>query len=129
MSSRAASSGGLAAEMSAVTPVFLLPGQLSAAAGELGTAFAGSLTLGAGQFCTNPGIVIGVDGPDLDAFTGAARDAVAGAAPAPMLTGRIAAAYADGVAALTSHGSTAVVAPRVDRPHARPFANGPPVVV
>ena len=48
------------AEMSAVNPVFLLPGRLSEAAAELGTGFSGSLTLGAGQFCTNPGIVVGV---------------------------------------------------------------------
>jgi alpha-ketoglutaric semialdehyde dehydrogenase len=96
--------------MSAVNPVFLLPGRLSAAAADLGTAFVGSLTLGAGQFCTNPGIIIGVDGPDLDRFTAAARDAVSGSSPAPMLTGRIAAAYADGVARLTAHSGTDVIA-------------------
>ena len=38
------------------------------AAAELGAAFVGSLTLGAGQFCTNPGLVLAVDGPDLDAL-------------------------------------------------------------
>jgi 2,5-dioxopentanoate dehydrogenase len=98
------------AEMSAVNPVFLLPGRLSEAAAELGAAFVGSLTLGAGQFCTNPGIVIGVDGPDLDRFTAAARDAVAATPPAPMLTGRIAASYADGVARLAGHPGTELVA-------------------
>ena len=96
--------------MSAVNPVFLLPGRLSEAAAELGAAFVGSLTLGAGQFCTNPGIVIGIDGPDLDRFTGAARDAVAASPPAPMLTGRIAASYADGVARLADHPGTEVIA-------------------
>jgi 2,5-dioxopentanoate dehydrogenase len=98
------------AEMSAVNPVFLLPGRLSEAAAELGAAFAGSLTLGAGQFCTNPGIVIGIDGPDLDRFTAAAREAVAATPPAPMLTGRIAASYADGVARLAAHPGTELVA-------------------
>ena len=98
------------AEMSAVNPVFLLPGRLSEAAAELGAAFVGSLTLGAGQFCTNPGIVIGIDGPDLDRFTAAARDAVAATPPAPMLTGRIAASYADGVARLAAHPGTELVA-------------------
>src|SRR6202046_165689 len=48
------------AEMSAVNPVFLLPGRLSEAAAELGAAFVGSLTLGAGPVWTNPGVVIGV---------------------------------------------------------------------
>jgi len=98
------------AEMSAVNPVFLLPGRLSEAAAELGAAFVGSMTLGAGQFCTNPGIVIGVDGPDLDRFTAAARDAVAASPAAPMLTGRIAAAYADGATRLADHPGTEVIA-------------------
>lgn len=98
------------AEMSSVNPVFLLPGRMAEAAEELGTAFAGSLTLGAGQFCTNPGIVVGLDGPDLDRFTGAARGAVAASGPAPMLTGRIAAGYRDGVARLAAHPGTEVVA-------------------
>ena len=97
------------AEMSAVNPVFLLPGRLTEAASELGAAFVGSLTLGAGQFCTNPGIVIGVDGPGLDHFISAAREAVAASSPAPMLTGRIAASYADGVARLAAHPSTEVI--------------------
>jgi 2,5-dioxopentanoate dehydrogenase len=98
------------AEMSAVNPVFLLPGRLAEAASDLGAAFVGSLTLGAGQFCTNPGIIIGIDGPDLDQFTAAARSAVAGSSPAPMLTSRIAASYADGVARLAAHAGTEVIA-------------------
>jgi alpha-ketoglutaric semialdehyde dehydrogenase len=98
------------AEMSAVNPVFLLPGRLAEAAPELGAAFVGSMTLGAGQFCTNPGIVIGLDGPDLDRFTAAARAAVAASAPAPMLTSRIAATYADGVARLAAHPGAEVIA-------------------
>jgi alpha-ketoglutaric semialdehyde dehydrogenase len=98
------------AEMSAVNPVFLLPGRLAEAASDLGAAFAGSLTLGAGQFCTNPGIVIGLDGPDLDRFAAAARAAVAASSPAPMLTSRIAASYADGVARLAAHPGTEVLA-------------------
>ena len=98
------------AEMSAVNPVFLLPGRLSEAASDLGAAFVGSLTLGAGQFCTNPGIIIGLDGPDLDRFTAAARGAVAASSPAPMLTSRIAASYADGVARLAAHSGTEVIA-------------------
>jgi 2,5-dioxopentanoate dehydrogenase len=102
------------AEMSAVNPVFLLPGRMAEAAADLGQAFVGSLTLGAGQFCTNPGIVVGVDGPDLDRFTAAARDAVTASAPAPMLTGRIAASYADGVARLAAHPAIEVLARAAD---------------
>jgi alpha-ketoglutaric semialdehyde dehydrogenase len=102
------------AEMSAVNPVFLLPGRLAEAASDLGAAFVGSMTLGAGQFCTNPGIVIGLDGPDLDQFTAAARGAVAATSPAPMLTSRIAASYADGVARLAAHPGAEVIARPAD---------------
>ncbi len=88
------------AEMSSINPVFLLDGALSARAAELGKAFVGSLTMGSGQFCTNPGLVIAVDGPDLDAFIDVARDALAAAAATPMLTPAIAESYANGVSDL-----------------------------
>lgn len=88
------------AEMSAVNPVFLLGGALASRGAELGRAFVGSLTLGSGQFCTNPGLVIAVDGPELETFVVAARDAVAASAPTVMLTPGIAESFRDGVAAL-----------------------------
>jgi NADP-dependent aldehyde dehydrogenase len=56
--------------------------------------------MGSGQFCTNPGLVIAVDGPDLDTFIGAARDALAGTEPTAMLTPHIADTYRRGVQAL-----------------------------
>jgi 2,5-dioxopentanoate dehydrogenase len=56
------------AEMGSVNPVFLLPEKLKAAAAEIATQYAGSITLGVGQFCTNPGLIIGIDGPDLQQF-------------------------------------------------------------
>ena len=51
------------AEMSSINPVFLLDGALATRGADLGRAFVGSLTTGSGQFCTNPGLVIAVDGP------------------------------------------------------------------
>jgi len=89
------------AEMSSINPVFLLDGALSNRGDALGRAFVGSLTMGSGQFCTNPGLVIAVDGPGLDAFVAAAREALSDAPATPMLTPNIARSYADGVAALT----------------------------
>ncbi|UYG08581.1 aldehyde dehydrogenase (NADP(+)) [Halomonas sp. M4R1S46] len=85
------------AEMSSINPVFLLPAALESRAAELGEAFVGSLTLGAGQFCTNPGLVIGVKGEGLDAFVAAAGEAVTGAAAQTMLTPGIHDAYVQGV--------------------------------
>lgn len=90
------------AEMSSINPVFLLPAALEARAEALGAGFVASLTMGAGQFCTNPGLVLAIDGPGLDRFLTAAADAV-GVAPAQtMLTPGIHKAYESGVAKLAS---------------------------
>lgn len=83
------------AEMSSVNPVLLLPDALRRRGAQLGSAFVGSLTLGAGQFCTNPGLVFAVDGPGLDDFLTAAADAVGADGGAVMLTPRIAEHYAE----------------------------------
>jgi 2,5-dioxopentanoate dehydrogenase len=90
------------AEMSSINPVFLLPGALAARAEEIGRNFVASLTLGAGQFCTNPGLVLGVDGPDLELFLASAERALAGAGAATMLTPGIHKAYQSGVARLAA---------------------------
>ncbi len=89
------------AEMSSINPVFLLDGALASRGADLGRAFVNSLTLGSGQFCTNPGLVIAVDGQGLDTFIAAARDALAQSSAAPMLTPGIADAFATGVTRLT----------------------------
>ena len=88
------------AEMSSINPVFLLDGALSTRGAELGKAFIGSLTMGSGQFCTNPGLVIAVEGPGLNAFVDAAREAISAAPASPMLTPNIARNYASGVESL-----------------------------
>src|SRR5271165_4721204 len=72
------------AEMSSINPVFLLPAALASRGEAIGRGFAGSLTMGAGQFCTNPGLVFAADGPGLEGFLGAAREALAGCPAVPM---------------------------------------------
>jgi NADP-dependent aldehyde dehydrogenase len=74
------------AEMSATNPVLLLPNRLEEAAEQIGAAFVGSLTLGTGQFCTNPGLVLAIDGPACDRFLAAAGEAVQAWTPGVMLT-------------------------------------------
>ena len=91
------------AEMSSINPVFLLPRALATRAEAIGRGYAGSLTMGAGQFCTNPGLVFALDGPGLDAFTAAAKDAVAASPAAVMLTPGMHAAYEDGVSRLVAN--------------------------
>ncbi len=85
------------AEMSSINPVFLLPAALAARADAIGRGFADSLTLGAGQFCTNPGLVIAQAGADLDRFLAAATEALAAKPAATMLTEGIHRAYDAGV--------------------------------
>ena len=73
------------AEMGSVNPVFLLPGKLAVSAGEVATQCAGSITLGVGQFCTNPGLIIGIDGPDLQQFIHDLGKAIQQTMPGMML--------------------------------------------
>ena len=98
------------AEMSSVNPVILMPAALAARPEVLGEAFVGSLTLGAGQFCTNPGIVIVLDGPSLDSFLAAAGDALGSSEPAVMLTPDIHGGYDKRVAKLETKSSANKVA-------------------
>lgn len=91
------------AEMSSINPVILLPAALEARAAALGAAFVGSLTMGAGQFCTNPGIVLAMEGAGLDAFVAAAVTAIEQAAPQTMLTAGISAAYRSSIESIGSH--------------------------
>lgn len=81
------------AEMSSVNPVFLLPSALQSRTEQIAQGFVGSLTLGAGQFCTNPGLVIAIEGPQLDRFAELVSSQLADQPAAPMLTPQIAASY------------------------------------
>jgi NADP-dependent aldehyde dehydrogenase len=85
------------AEMSSINPVFMLPGALAAGGAKLAGAFVDSLTLGVGQFCTNPGLVIALAGKDLDAFRASAAEALAAKGAGTMLTAGIHQAYVDAV--------------------------------
>lgn len=85
------------AEMSSINPFFLLPGALANGAAKLAQGFVDSLTLGVGQFCTNPGLVIGLEGEDFNAFCVAAAEALEAKTAGTMLTQGIHKAYADAV--------------------------------
>ena len=89
------------AEMSAVNPVFVLPGALQERSEAIAEGFVGSLTLGVGQFCTNPGLLIsGSEGRS--AFAGRVASLAAETAPATMLHEGIASAYHDAVDTMIS---------------------------
>ncbi|SFE54998.1 aldehyde dehydrogenase (NADP(+)) [Shimia marina] len=83
-------------ELGSVNPMFILDHALSNRGAEIGAGWAGSLSMGAGQFCTNPGIAIVKAGAEADAFVAAAQEALGQVGAQTMLTDGIAAAYRDG---------------------------------
>ena len=89
-------------ELGSVNPMFVLPEAVAARAAQIGEGWAGSLVMGAGQFCTNPGIAVVQAGAGADAFAEAAREALRKMQPQVMLTPGIAQAYRDGQAQIAS---------------------------
>jgi NADP-dependent aldehyde dehydrogenase len=85
------------AEMSSINPMFLLADALKQGAAKIGAAFVDSLVLGSGQFCTNPGLVIALEGEALEQFCDAAATALQTKVGSTMLTPGIHAAYGKGV--------------------------------
>ncbi len=73
------------AEMSSINPVFLLPEKMKVSAMETAKMYAASITLGVGQFCTNPGLIIGIDNEHLQKFISALGDELTRTAPGTML--------------------------------------------
>ena len=85
------------AEMGSINPVFVLPSALEKNAEEVAQALFQSMTLGAGQFCTNPGLVVGLKGESLDEFLKTISTLTSGCAPATMLHAGIRQAYIAGI--------------------------------
>jgi alpha-ketoglutaric semialdehyde dehydrogenase len=83
-------------ELGSVNPMFLLPGAMAARAGRIAEGWAASLTMGAGQFCTNPGLAIALEDAEAETFAARAAAALGDVAPQVMLTDGIAAAFRDG---------------------------------
>ena len=82
--------------MSSVNPVFLLPGALAERADTIAAAYVTSVTGSAGQLCTQPGLVFALESPETDRFLDASAAALTDVVATPMLTSRMAEAYAPG---------------------------------
>lgn len=82
-------------ELGSINPVFVLPNAAAKRAAAIGAAWAGSLTMGAGQFCTNPGVVF-IEDTAADAFIASAAEVLAATDQQFMLTDGIAEAYRSG---------------------------------
>lgn len=85
------------AEMSSVNPLFITPAAIKARSAALVDGLTASITLGVGQFCTNPGLVVVEVGAETDAFLAALGTKLAATPPAYMLTKGICKAYRHGV--------------------------------
>jgi NADP-dependent aldehyde dehydrogenase len=93
------------AEMGSVNPVVLLPEILAANAEKIAEGFVGSLNMGVGQFCTNPGLVLAIEGEGLNRFIDSAADRLAQLPAGVMLNEGIQRAYNENVATIAGqHG-------------------------
>ncbi|MEX2216334.1 MAG: aldehyde dehydrogenase (NADP(+)) [Phycisphaeraceae bacterium] len=84
------------AELGSANPVFLLPGALASRGDEIAAGFVQSVALGVGQFCTNPGVVLGLRGQAMAKFTAKVAALAADVPPATMLHKGIRDAYDTG---------------------------------
>jgi NADP-dependent aldehyde dehydrogenase len=97
------------AEMGSVNPVFLLPGALAARADAIAEGLTQSVTMGVGQFCTNPGLVIGIGDASFDRFLRRLEALIEQAPPGTMLYPALCQAYEDAVRRLSgAHGVSTV---------------------
>jgi NADP-dependent aldehyde dehydrogenase len=89
------------AEMGSINPVFILPGALKDRAETIAQGLKGSITLGTGQFCTCPGLTVGI-GADFARFSEGLQDLIRSAKPSPMLYPGILQAFETGVQRLSA---------------------------
>ena len=113
------------AEMSSINPVFLLPEKLSQSAVDVAKLYAGSITLGVGQFCTNPGLIIGIDNDDLETFIQTLGEEIKRTSPGDMLHAGIFKNYVERRANALSQENVETVATSETEPS---FNQGAPTV-
>lgn len=116
------------AEMGSINPVFLLPGKLKESAAETARLYAGSITLGVGQFCTNPGLIIGIDSPELNTFIEELGMAVKVIPPGKMLHTGIARAYREKRAKAMEQDQVKVVVASADESDTDTSISGIPTI-
>ena len=90
------------AEMGSANPVFVLPGALNERAETIAEGLKASVLLGTGQFCTCPGLAIGIGGEDFSRFSNELKRLITNSTPGPMLHAGILHAYEAGVERLTA---------------------------
>jgi len=102
------------AEMGSINPVLALPSALEEKGSQWAASYAGSITLGAGQFCTNPGLILGIKGKALDNFVTELGKEIVKIAPSVMLHPNIHNGFEQGKGELSFQKETAVVGSYVE---------------
>ena len=110
-------------EMSSVNPTFILPGALAERSAALVDEYLGSVLLGGGQFCTNPGLVLLVDNADGRAFVEAVAARFAAAKPSVLLSPAAPPHLTAAVAGLAAHGAEVLLGGQPVPDTAACFAN------
>ncbi len=98
------------AEMGSTNPMFILPSALAERGEEIAKGLAASVSLGVGQFCTNPGLVIGLDSDENEQFIQQTAAFLSDITAGTMLTQEIQQAYRSGIKKLNAIGHVQVVA-------------------
>jgi NADP-dependent aldehyde dehydrogenase len=91
--------------MGSINPVFLLPSAANNA-DALAQGLAQSIIMGTGQFCTNPGVVVGVRGEPLEQMAGALAQRISASDASVMLYPQLSKSYSGAVARAAAHGAT-----------------------
>jgi len=98
------------AEMGSINPVLFFPQALETKSTELAKKYAASITLGAGQFCTNPGLLLAVKSAALDTFKAALKESINVIPSSTMLTKGIADNYKKLSAKITEEKGVSILA-------------------
>ncbi len=114
------------AEMGSINPVFLLPDALRSRSHEIAKGLHASVTLGVGQFCTNPGIVFCPAGETTDAFLEELTKLMRATAPGAMLTPSICEEYANGVERLVATSGVSCLVRAVNASEGVSYSSGAP---
>ena len=104
------------AEMSSINPVVFYPSTLKENAPALAQQYAGSITLGMGQFCTNPGILLAVKGEALDNFLSLLSAEIKKITPQKMLHSGICQSYNKGLHTMLEEQGIEVIAQSEQKP-------------
>ncbi|OUR94585.1 aldehyde dehydrogenase (NADP(+)) [Flavobacteriales bacterium 34_180_T64] len=98
------------AEMGSVNPVVVLPNALQLRGASLAATYANSITLGTGQFCTKPGLILGIKSNDLNQFIETLSDEIVKIEPSCMLHPNIIGVYENNKEKALSQNDLTIVA-------------------